>query len=94
MKRFLMSTAALALLTAPAFAQSSVTTTQTTRTTNSSIATEPAPVPPPAPPASYESRTVTHSDNGYERKDSASQERVGPDGSTSTRTKVIEQTNQ
>jgi hypothetical protein len=96
-KRLLLSASVLGLLAAPALAQSSsvTTSTQTTRTIEGPVASEPAPlavpVPPPPPAASYESRTVTHSDNGVEQTDSASEKYVGPDGSRSS-TKVIEQT--
>jgi hypothetical protein len=97
--RLLIAAPVLALLAAPALAQSSsvTTSTQTTRTIEGPVATEPAPlavpVPaPPPPPASYQSRTVTHSDNGVKQTDSASEKYVGPDGSRSS-TKVIEQTN-
>jgi hypothetical protein len=91
MNRFLIAAAALSLLAGPALAQSD-TTTETTRTI-----TAPAPlypVPPAAPvdsSSSYKSSTVTHSDNGYERKDTSATKEIAPDGSTSTTHKVIEQ---
>jgi hypothetical protein len=89
MKRFLTSVAVLALLSAPAFAQSSSsTTTETTRTVDT---------PTPAPvqtSTSSASSTVTHSDNGIVRTDSDTEKYVAPDGSTSTTSKVIEKQNQ
>jgi hypothetical protein len=88
MKRFLMSASALVLLAAPALADSSVsTTTETTRT-----ATVPDPVPPPTQSTTtYGSSTVTHKDDGLKRTDSTSDTYIAPDGSTSSKTKVIEQ---
>lgn len=86
MKRFLMSAAVLALLAAPAFAQSSSsTTTETTRTVD-------VPTPPPVQSStSYDSRTVTHANDGTQSTDSTTEKYVAPDGSTSTTSKVIEQ---
>jgi hypothetical protein len=88
----------LALLAVPAFAQTSVTT-ESSRTV-----TAPAPPPPteppaivivpgtpaPAPSSSYESHSVTHSTNGIDSRTSRSDEYVSPDGSTTSRSKVIE----
>ncbi len=89
MKRLLTSAAVLALLTAPAFAQSSSsTTTETTRTFDT---------PTPAPVQSSmtsASRTVTHSDDGNVRTDRDTEKYVGPDGSTITTSKVIQQQSQ
>jgi hypothetical protein len=88
MKRFLISASVLALLTAPALADSSVnTTTETTRTV-----TAPDPVPPAAQSTTtYGSSTVTHQDDGFKRTDTRSDTYVAPDGSTSSSSKVIEQ---
>jgi opacity protein-like surface antigen len=88
MKRFLMWASVLVLLAAPAMADSSVsTTTETTRT-----AVVPVPVPPPAESTTtYGSSTVTHKDDGIKRTDTRSDTYIAPDGSTSSKTKVIEQ---
>jgi hypothetical protein len=88
MKGFLLSASVLVLLAAPAMADSSVnTTTETTRTV-----TAPDPVPPPATSTTtYGSSTVKHTDDGLKRTDSRSDTYIAPDGSTSTKTKVIEQ---
>lgn len=100
MKRLMMvTTAAFTLIAAPVFAQSSTVTTETTRTTE-----VPAPVPllPPDPPApvlmvpgqsssSYESHSVTHSDNGVQRTDSRTEKYIAPDGTVHTRNVVTQQ---
>ena len=88
MKKFLASAAVLALLAAPALAQSaSSTTTETTRTIDTST-------PPPVQSSTtYDSKSVTHSDNGEARTDSSTEKHISPDGSTSTTSKVIEQQN-
>lgn len=91
LKRVLMSASVLALIAAPALADSSVST-ETTRTITT------APVPQPLPPipeqqssTSYQSRTVTHSDNGVGRSDSVQEKQVAPDGTTRMMNKTIEQ---
>jgi hypothetical protein len=94
MTKLLVTAAGIALLALPAFAQSSVTTTETT--TQQTTQPMPAPMPPmPAPPpeasgSSYESHTVTHSDNGVTQTDKSTDKYVAPDGTVQER-KVIQQ---
>jgi hypothetical protein len=49
------------------------------------------PIPEQQSSTSYQSRTVTHSDNGVDRSDSVQEKQVAPDGTTRTMNKTIEQ---
>jgi len=84
---------------APAFAQSETTTSETTRTVTAPVAPPPPPpmmAPVPIVPqeqsgSSYEQHSVTHSVDGPNRVDSRSDKYIGPDGSSSSSSKTIEQ---
>jgi hypothetical protein len=90
MRKFFMATAAVALFAGPALADSvTIVTPPAPPPPSSSVIVSPpqTAVVPPAP--GYESKTIEHSDNGYSQTTRKSEERVNPDGSTSSMTQTV-----